>query len=173
MPWLTKSDESGAAAAGVKASHCLIAPDSKRISGSLDGAEVVHPQARLSSCRGLRKLHLGTAPASCRSQNPSLRVFSRIPASIYGVRCRHRRGPAGVSAPSPNLSAQRCHPAGRHRLTARRRCRSSRSASARAAAWATIFSPFVRFVGGDPPAEEGWFNRGGQRLLAVLGQGRD
>jgi len=122
--------------------------------------------------RGLRKLHLETRPGSVPVCNPSLVVFSRIPASIYGVRVPNIvAGPAVVSPPSPILSPTVATlPAGSS-LAWRALPVHPFSQRAKACRPGARSSPFRALSCGQvTPAEEGWSIEEVKGLLAVLGK---
>jgi len=181
MPWLTKSAKAWQQPGRVSSPGRFAPRPRRAISGTSIGREVV------SSANELKQLP-GPAQTSPRKQsparlpvwqNPSLRVFPGIPASIYRVRVADIvAGPARcLRRHSPIFSAHRLAtmPAG-HRHGAWRRCRLHPFSQPRElAGLGPRSSPlFVRFRRRWTPAEEGCSSsRRFKGLLAVLGKRRD
>ena len=141
--------------------------DLEEIIGSLDG-EALSISNEVHRCRGLRKLHLETARLGVGLQILHCVFFPdpRFDLPIFGADIV--ASPAGISAAIVDLS-----PVGEHLPAAIEDDLSSIGMPAfeqvrDLPAWATIFSPFVRFIRPANGQEEEWFVELVESYLNIL-----
>ena len=141
--------------------------DLEEIIGSLDG-EALFIRNEVHRCRGLRKLHLETARLGVGLQILHCVFFPdpRFDLPVFGADIV--ASPAGISAAIVDLS-----PVGEHLPAAINEALSNIDSPAfeqvrDLPAWATIFSPFVRFIRPANREEEDWFVGLVETYLGIL-----
>ena len=144
-----------------------IPADLEEIIGSLDG-EALFIRNEVHSCRGLRKMHLETARLGVGLQILHCVFFPdpRFDLPVFGADIV--ASPAGISAAIVDLS-----PVGEHLPAAIDEALSNTDIPAfeqvrDLPAWATIFSPFVRFIRPANRVEQDWFVALVETYLSIL-----